>query len=686
MAMKHLTEKGRLLYNWFQQATSRSWHFLIPLFVSLPLVLKFSVFENASIIGNDTQTHIYKAIILQRSIEQIPFYLWGKWDWNWYAGYPFLQVYSPLFYYITVIISIIFNISIYLTARLVLPFFFFLSALSMYLLCIQLTKNKLASTLGAAAYAYSPYLIANLSIFGSVGTFIAFAFAPLALLFADRLCDYENNIEAFLSALFAGLTLLSNQSVGLLLLIAVLLYLLVQRKIIAGIKVVIETLLITAFWTLPYATYIGQSTFAQVASSHNPLTIFTDILTLYFGYVTIVLLIMAVWLARNRLIKNAKFFAVSAIVVLFTVYNIIIYFFPLPLLSAFALGRTTALYVLLVPPLVALAFAFGSKLSRKGVIVSIFLALLIIQGLFVWVYVPLTVERYASAYNFLTTDNTWFRVLQLPREPVGSLIPIVSNKPVIDGWYDQGSSLSALIANLSMTMWFSGSPTAPTFSSDPQKTIAALGYLGVKYIIVDKADPVFGAEFSEAIYRAINSTETATQVFASGDITVFRLGTFQNLTLATSVIAVNNLTEFMDYLPYRQENEAIVYSGQESLLPSGPGGTPNYKILSINRTYESMDYKFYVDRAALLILPLDYDRSLQVSVNATEVPFYEVPPGIIGIPLDKAGTYTIEVEPAFTSLQLIASSISVVWIIAFLAITAAGIVKKRWWLKKEKTM
>ena len=686
MTMKRLTEKGSLLCNRFLQATSRRWYVLIPLLVALPLVLEFLVFENASIIGSDTQTHIYKAIILQRNIEQMPFYLWGKWDWNWYAGYPFLQVYSPLFYYIMAIISSIFDVSVDSTARLILPFFFFLSALSMYLLCIHLTKNKLASILGAAAYAYSPGLIASLSIFGSVGSFMAFAFAPLALLFADRLCDNGKNIDAFLSAVFTGLTLLSNQGFGLLLLMVVLLYLLLQRKVLAGIGVVIETFLITAFWTLPYAAYIGQNTFLPVTSSNNPLAMFNEILTQYFGYVTIVLLIMALWLARKRLIKNIKICTVCAVLGLFTVYNIIIYFFPLPLLSAFALSRTTAVYVMLVPLFVALALAFGSTLSKKGVIVSIFLVLLIIQGLSVWACVPLTVEKYTDAYNFLTRDDSWFRALQLPREPVGSLIPIVSNKPVIDGWFDQASSLSGLIANLSMSQWFLGAPTTPTPISEPQKAIVALGYLGVKYIIVDEADPMFGPEFSQALYRAVNSTENATQVFASGDIAVFRLDTFQNLTLATSVFAVNNLTEFMDHLLYRQENEAIVYSGQESLLPTGSRGTPNYKILSINQTYQSMEYKFYVDRTALLILPLDYDRSLEVSVNGTHVPFYKVPPGIIGIPLGNAGIYVIEVEPAVTSLQLIGLSISIIWIIAFLIITFEGTVKKRWWSKRENTM
>jgi len=686
MAIKYLTEKGSSLYTRFLQATSRRSYVLIPLFVALPLVLKFLIFENASIIGNDTQTHIYKAIILQRNIERMPFYLWGKWDWNWYAGYPFLQVYSPLSYYIIAIISIIFRISVDLTARLVLPFFFFLSALSMYLLCMHLTENKLGSILGAAAYAYSPGLISSLSIFGSIGTLVAFGFAPLALLFADRLCNSGKNVDAFLSAVFTGLVFLSNQAFGSLLLIVVLLYLLLQRKILAGIKVVIETFLITAFWTLPYTTYLGQSTFLPVTGSNNLFMMITDIMTQYFGYVTIVLLIIALWLARKRLIKNMKFFTVFAILGLFSAYNIIMYFFPLPIFSAFALGRTTAVYVMLVPLLVALAFSFGDRLSRKGVLVSIFLALLIIQGLSVWVYVPLTVERYADAYSFLATDNTWFRALQLPREPVGSLIPTVSNKPVVDGWFDQASSLSSFIGQFTMGMWVSEASTSSTVASDPQEVIAGLGYLGVKYIIVDKADPVFGPEFSQAVYRAVNSSESATEVFISGHIAVFRLDTFENLTLATSVVAINNLTQFVADLPYRQENEAIVYSGQEALLPPGASGTPNDKILSINQTYQSMEYKFYVDRPALLILPLDYDRSLHVLINGTQVPFYEVPPGIIGIPLTSAGTYAIGVEPAVTSLQLVGSAISIVWIIAFLAITAEETMRKRWRSKKENAM
>ena len=683
MAMKRLTEIVSLLYNRFLQATSRRWYVLIPLFVALPLVLKFLVFENASIIGNDTQTHIYKAIILQRNIEQMPFYLWGRWDWDWYGGYPFLQVYGPLFYYLMAIISFIFNISVDLAARIVLPFFFFFSALSMYLLCIHLTKNKLASVLGAAMYAYSPYLIADFSVNGSVGSFIAFAFAPLALLYADKLCNDGNNFDAFLSAVFAGLTLLSNQATGLILLMVVLLYLLLQKKILAGIKVVVEAFLVTAFWILPYVTYT-QNAFLPVASSQNSLTILTGLLTEYFGLVPIVLLVVALWLVRKRLIRNIKICTVCAILGLFTVYNIIIYFFPLPVLSAFALGRTTAVYVLLVPLLVALALAFGRRLSRKGVIVSIFLVLLIIEGLLVQVYVPLTVERYTNAYNFLTTDDTWFRALQVPREPVGSLIPVVSNKPVIDGWYDQGSPLSTLISQLSTSQGNPGANVTPSLTSDPHVAIATLGYLGVKYIIVDKNDP-YNLKLSQALYTAISSTETAREVLASGNITVFRLDTFQNLTLATSIVAVKNLTEFMENLPNMHENEAIVYDGQKSLLPTGSSGVLNYKIFLVNQTYQSMEYKFYVNRTALLILPLAYDKSLQVSVNGTQVPFYEVPPGIIGLPLDNAGTYVIEVEPTVTSLQLISLSISITWIIAFLAINAVAVAKKEWWSKKEKT-
>jgi hypothetical protein len=54
--------------------------------------------------------------------------------------------------------------------------------------------------------------------------------------------------------------------------------------------------------------------------------------------------------------------------------------------------------------------------------------------------------------------------------------------------------------------------------------------------------------------------------------------------------------------------------------------------------------------------------------------------------LGNAGTYVIKVEPAVTSLQLISFSISIIWIIAFLAINAVVAAKKKWWSKKENTM
>jgi len=673
--MKRLVGKVGLMYSRFLQVESRRWYVLIPFLVALPVVIRFLVFGNASIIGNDTQTHLYKALILQRNMEQMPFYLWGKWDWNWYCGYSFLQVYGPLFYYLIAIVSSITSLSVDFVAQIVLPFFFFLSALSMYLLCMHLTKNKLASLLGAATYAYSPYLIADFSLDGSVGSFIAFAFAPVALLYADKLCNDGNNIDAFLSAVFVGMTLLSNQATGLILLVVVLAYLLLQKKVLAGIKIAIETFLITAFWTLPYVTNI-QNAFLPVTSSQSPLLILQGFLIRYLGLIPIVLLIMSLWIVRKRIRENVKISTAWAIFGLFTAFNIIIFFFPLPILSAFALGRSTVVYTLLAPVLVALAIASSPTLPRKGIMVGVFLVLLVIEGLFVQVYVPLSVQRYNDAYTFIATDGTWFRALQVPREPVGSLIPIVSDKPIIDGWFDQGSSLSSLVSQLSTDQWYSTVPTPPILVTDPQKAIAVLGYLGTKYIIIDRADP-YNLGLSQALYNAINSTETATETFASGNLTVFRLNTFQNLTLATRVVAVANLTEFMDYLPFRHENEAIVYDGQQSLLPTNSSGIPSYRIFSINQSYQSMDYRFYIDRAAILVLPIAYDKSLQVTINGTQVLDYNLPPGIIGIPLNTAGTYIIKVEPEFTYLQLISLFISTACTTVFLVTAGVAVLKKK---------
>ena len=171
------------------------------------------------------------------------------------------------------------------------------------------------------------------------------------------------------------------------------------------------------------------------------------------------------------------------------------------------------------------------------------------------------------------------------------------------------------------------------------------------------------------------------KVFASDNATIFRLEKFQPMILGTKVITVNNLTEFKNNIMYRQEDEAIVYSGQESLLPTNSKGIANYTIFSINQTYQSMEYKFYVDRSALLILPLGYDKSLEASINGTQVAFFEVPPGIIGIPLKNAGTYVIDVGPTVTNVQLISFSISIIWIISVFVINVSKKINKKWRLK-----
>jgi hypothetical protein len=673
----HSQAQKRLSYVQHFQ-TSRSLYILLPLLVALPLILKFFIL-NATIIGNDTQTHIYKTIILQRNIEQLPFFLWGKWDWNWYAGYPFLQVYSPLFYYFLAAISSFFDISPNLAARSILPLFFFISAFSMYALAMRLTRNKFASILASVTYVYSPYLIANLTIYGSAGSFIAFAFPPIALFYADKLINNGKEMDAFLSAVFTGLTLLSNQAIGLTSFVVVIAYLLLHKKVVATTKVVIETFLITAFWILPYVTYIQRS-LLPVAIFRNPIGDLGSILSENLGFAAIALIAVALWLFGKKISKNSRVFKMCIILAFLTIYNVFSNFFPLPFFSAFALGRTMSAYVLLMPPIVATAFTLTDRISRSLllIIATTFLALLVIEGLFIPVYTPLQVKTYVPAYNYLTTDHAWYRVFQVPQEPINSLIPLFSNKSVIGGWYDQGSPIAVLVHNISDNRDYSGKPMTPTLIADPQEAIALLAYLGVKFIIVDKADPIFGPAFSQALYDSIISTETVMKVFASGNTTIFRLEKFQPITLGTKVIAANNMTEFMNDILYRQKDEAIVYSGQESLLSTDSNGIANYTIFSINQTYQNMEYKFCVDRSALLILPLGYDKSLEASINGTQVAFFEVPPGVIGIPLKTAGTYVIDVGPTVTNMQLISLSISVTWIIGVLVINVSKCINRKW--------
>lgn len=639
--------------------------FLIPILITLPILLKYFIFFDANIIGNDTQTHIYKVIILKEQIKNLPFPLWGSWDWNWYAGYPFLQVYSPLFYYLIAAISLILNLPVSLIIRVSLPFFFSFSALSMYVLAKRFTKDILASAVASAVYVYIPYHVLNFPLYGSLGTFVAFIFLPLALLYADKIENIGDRLPIFATGIFIALTMLSNQAVGLTTSLLISAYLILRKKILCWIMVAIETFLVAAFWLIPYVPYL-EGVLLPVRFPEGLLTGLNYVITENAGIISFLVAILAVFTLRKKLMRNKKMFIVCFIFALLLLYNAFVFCFPVSFLTSFTLGRTMSAFALLI----SLVASFVVILAKnKKQVATVLLVIAIVEGMLLQSYTPLMFDRYVNSgvNKYLSADNEWFRVFFVPREPINSLAPLFINKSIIDGWLDQGSPTANIVHIIGDMRDYSGEPLNTMLIADPSRAVGILGYLGVKYVIVDSANSVHGFNFSRSLYYSINSSKNVEPCHSRDNITIFHLETFSPLIFGTNAIYVDDLQEFMGSITLRtNQNTVLLYRGQEFLLSNSSGDEVNYKIVSITQTYQGIRYEFYVNRAALLVLPISYDESLKLLINGEEHHSYEVPPNIIALPLKSSGTYTVDVVVGMTQLRWVSFVVSLVSFIVIL--------------------
>jgi len=665
-------------YKW---GGSDNWlkHLAILLLLFIPILAKFLAVSSTTAVGCDTSTHIYKAIILKEQMQKLPPTLWGVWDWNWYAGYPFCRVYAPLFYYIASSISLILNISIETWVSIMLPLTFLLSGLSMFILTRHMTKDMLASIFASIAYTYFPYHIANLSVYGSLGSLTAFIFGPLAFYFTTKISDGKDIFNISAASIMISLSILSNQVFGLLTFILMSLFVIFKGKKTCLVLLTIEVFLLTAFWIIPYIPYLKQA-FLPVRMERDFLVVLKYILTENTGILTLIIFIFILTMfyknetLKGYLSKNKDFRIMLVIFILLVVYVFFTYLFPLPILSAFTLGRTMYAFTLIIPIIGAFAIAGLEEIKMKKVIAVILIAIAIIEGIFVTpIYYPINTERYSKAYHFISTKKEWFRAFLVPREPAGALIPLFSGKPIIDGWFDQGSPLARVVHFISDETDYSGKPINNLLITNPDKALTMLGYLGVKYLIVDLNDPIYGPEFSGKLYNSIFSSNKSQKVYQYDSITIFELETFSPLTFGVNATFVESDEEVLQSITFEGGNTVLLYDEQEELLPTHSERMLQYEVISIRQLCDCIEYKFKVNQPVVLAVPISYDEALKILINNTDASFYKAPPGIIVIPIEHAGNYTIKVMIAPTISQLYSSIVSLISFVAIFIILSVPV-------------
>jgi len=186
---------------------------LMPLLLALVMAFRVFYLNDVSRFG-DSISHLYRAELLVGQIRSENPFLWGLWDWNWYCGYPFLKTYSPLFYFVAAIPSFALNVPVELSVSALGFASYLLSALVTYFLVYEVSKERLASAIGASVYVTSASIITEITVNGNIPRLLVYPLLPLNLLIIEKLVKSKAfNVKYFVASVL-GLSALMLSHVG----------------------------------------------------------------------------------------------------------------------------------------------------------------------------------------------------------------------------------------------------------------------------------------------------------------------------------------------------------------------------------------------------------------------------------------------------------------------------------------
>lgn len=522
--------------------------YLLPVIVCLPLVGRI-VLLPATRVGNDTQTHIYKTqILVEQVLAGVPP---GLYDWSWYAGNEFLQVYPPLFYLLSAAGSLV-GLSAGAAAIAVVVGSFVLGAIYVYRTILYLTESRGPALLGATAFVYFPTHIASYFLAGGLPRVLAIGIAPVAVYYLIRYQETREYRDFVLWAFAGAAVIYSNHGVGFIVILAICLWVLYMRQ--PGLAVVygLTTTILSLPVLVPYATYDIANDLPVVAPDLDLLTaMVAAILHPAAGGLVITVLLAALTAILFVSGDRTPEFTVS-IAVIGTIlgYNIVAYVVRIPILQLAAFMRSTPALVIFMSIALGLG-AYEVDVNTRKLLLAACCGLIVVEAMFVPHWIPQQDAKYEKAFDEIQADSDELsRWVFLPRTPVGAFATDEAGVPTIDGWYVQAMQKD-LYDELGSTMH-------PKFikledditASDVNESIDRLEYLGVEYIVVEKAEPTLGLHRSTRIHEVL-----------AGHPRLELLSRYQSV----SVYRIRNFSQLEVY-PYNPETESEYLTGDNASL------------------------------------------------------------------------------------------------------------------------
>ena len=583
---------------------------LVPLVLGLITALRVVSLGEINRLGSDAIIHVYKIELLIEQMKQQPILLWGSWDWNWFSGYPFLKVYSPLYYFLVALVSRAANVSVTFSMELLYLIVYPLSALAAYFLSYELTKDKILSIVGVSVYFSSPAIVTEITSNGSITRLPLYLLMPLSLFFMEKLTDDNGkNAKFFMAAVLTfsalifthfGYALILTPYMALIMLIK---WLFVKRFDVKAFLLIPLSILISSPSTLPLVYY--TSTEGEVWPASAPVLPFSSpIETLYFFtgkgiglivFLTMIISFILLWKStfhHGKVVlstwKNNKYlpYIISAAVALCSYFSIYVLHKFSPVLNIIS-GKYAVFAMFFISPAVACYVAtelrkmITSKVSffsskRKEWIGTFYMSRIFwVSMMFVIVFATVAFShhwfqpspsRWTEAYRAIsepiqTLGNSsaqgWFRVESLPRHPSQIAMQMRLGIPMVTGWFGQGGAKSNKDF-LRLAYWDIGHQDReleeklfydPNYDPDP--TIRAWRIFNVKYLLFDEEDPVSSTSLRETTSRIVSSLNKSSLVellYKNGSIVVFKIKDTYPFMASTNafVMGPENVTSFYE--------------------------------------------------------------------------------------------------------------------------------------------
>jgi hypothetical protein len=585
-------------------------HVLIPLALGIVATLKVVSLGELNRLGSDAMIHTYKIELLIEQMKRQPILFWGSWDWNWFSGYPFLRVYSPLYYFLVALISRATDVSVTFSMELLYFIVYPLSAIAAYFLSYELTKDKTLSIIGVSVYFSCPAIVTEITSNGSIPRLPLYLLMPLSLFFMEKLTeDNGKNVKFFVAAVLTfstlifthfGYALVLTPYVALIMLIK---WIFVKRFDVKAFLLIPLSMLVSSPSTLPLVYYTSIE--GEVWPASAPVIPFSSpIETLYFftgkgigliAFLTIIVSFVLLWKStfqNGKVVlstwKNNRYvpYIISAAVALCLYFSVYVLYKFSPALNIVS-GKYAVFAMFFISPAVACyavtelrkvvaSKALFSPSKRKDWIgtflmsrifwVSVLIVLAFTTITFSHYWFQPSTSRWSGAYRAIgesiqTLGNSsaqgWFRVENIPRHPSQIIMQMRMGIPMVTGWFSQGGAKNNKDF-LRLANWDIGHQDReleeklfhdPNYDPDP--TIRAWRIFNVKYLLFDEEDPVsppFLRETTSRIVSSFNKSSIVELFYKNGSIVVFKIKDTYPLVASTNafVMAQENVASFCE--------------------------------------------------------------------------------------------------------------------------------------------